>query len=88
MLDTPTLALTILKVHLNGGSVRGFTHPSVQIFALSCLKEEDIVAVVKLCQFVQLIKLSFGVELRIFAAMWKQGVEVVDQMAMPRTRGW
>ena len=34
---------------------------SLQIFALSRLKEEDIVAVVKICQLVELIQLGLRV---------------------------
>jgi len=49
--------LTILQMHLYRRSIRRFTHPQVQILSFSSLKEEDIVAIVQLCQFVQLVQL-------------------------------
>lgn len=73
---------TVLEVHLHGRAIGRFADPYVEIFALSRFKEEDVVAVVELGEFVELVELGFGVELRIFAAMGEERVEIVEKMSM------
>lgn len=60
---------TILQVHFHSRPIGSLAHPYVKILALSCLEEEDIVAIVQFRQFIQLIELGFRVELRIFATV-------------------
>ena len=51
------MKLTVLHVHLDSRSVGRLAHPQVQILSFPGLKEEYIVAVIELGQFVQLVKL-------------------------------
>ena len=69
-------------MHLDSRPVRGFTHPYVEIFALSSLEKEHIVAIVKFGKLIELIKFGLRVELCIFATMWEQRVEIVEKMSM------
>ena len=69
-------------MHLDSRPIRGFTHPYVEIFALSGLEEEHIVAIVKFGKLIELVKFGLGVELCIFPAMWEQRVEIVEKMSM------
>ncbi len=69
-------------MHLDSRPIRGFTHPYVEIFALSRLKKEHIIAIVKFGKLIELIKFGLGVELCIFPAMWEQRVEIVEKMSM------
>lgn len=39
--------MQILKVELDGGTVRGLGHPDVEIFSFAGLEEKHIVAVVQ-----------------------------------------
>ena len=39
----------ILEVHLHSGTIWWLAHPAVEILSFSCLKEEDVVAVVEFC---------------------------------------
>jgi len=56
-------------VHFYGGTVGCFAHPEVEIFAFPSFEEEDVVAVVEFCEFVELVELRFCVQLCIFAAV-------------------
>lgn len=71
MIHLRELVLTILHVHLNCWSIGGFAHPQVQVLALSCFEKKDVVAVVELSKFVELVELCFGIELDIFPAVRK-----------------
>jgi len=73
---------TVLEMHLQGRAIGRFADPYVEVFALSRFEEEDVVAVVELGQFVELVELGLGVELRIFAAVGEEGVEVVEEMSL------
>lgn len=73
---------TILQMHLDSRPVRGFTHPYVEIFALSRLEEEHIVAIVEFGKLIELIEFGLGVELCIFPAMGEQRVKIVEKMSM------
>jgi hypothetical protein len=73
---------TVLDVHLDGRSVWRLAHPCVQIFAFPCLKEEHIVAIVEFGKLVELVQFCLGVEFCFFAAVWKEGVKVVQEMTM------
>jgi hypothetical protein len=42
------------------------------------LEEEDVVAVVEVCEFVEVGEVRFGVEFRIFAAVWEESMEVCE----------
>lgn len=72
----------VLDVHLDSRSVRRLAHPQVEILSLARLEEEDIVAVVQFGELVQLVEFGLGIELDIFAGVWKKGVEIVEEMAM------
>ena len=69
-------------MHLDGRPIRGFTHPYVEIFALSRLEKEHIVAIVEFGELVELVEFGFGVEFCIFPAMWKQRVEIIEKMSV------
>lgn len=69
-------------MHLDSRPVRGFTHPYIEIFALSRLEKEHIVAIVKFGKLIELIEFGLRVKLCVFAAMWEQGVEIVEKMSM------
>jgi hypothetical protein len=40
------------------------------------LEEEDVVAIVEVCELVEVGEVRFGVEFRIFSAVWKESVEI------------
>jgi hypothetical protein len=63
------LSLTVLKVELDGRSVGNLAKPDIEILAFPCLKKQNVVAVVKLSQLVQFVKLGLGVELCILSAV-------------------
>lgn len=69
-------------MHFDSRPIRGFTHPYVEIFALSRLEKEHIVAIVKFSKLIELIKFRLGVKFCIFPAMWEQRVEIVKKMSM------
>ena len=69
-------------MHLDSRPVRGFTHPYIEIFALSRLEKEHIVAIIKFGKLIELIEFGLCVKLCIFAAMREQGVEIVEKMSM------
>lgn len=69
-------------MHLHGRAIGSFAHPYVEIFALARFKEENIVTVVEFGEFVELVEFGFCIELRIFAAVRKKGVKVVEEVAM------
>ena len=69
-------------MHLHGRPIRGFTHPYVEVFTLSRLEEEHIIAIVEFGELIELVKFGLGVEFCIFPAMWKQRVEIVKKMSM------
>ena len=74
--------MQVVQVKLNGGAVGGLCDPDVEILALAGFEEEDIVAVVEVCKFVELVELGFGVELCVFATMGEEGMEIVKEMSM------
>ena len=69
-------------MQLDGRSVGCLAHPNVQILGLASLEEEDVVAVVEIGQFVELVELRLGVEFCIFATVREKRVEVVEEMAV------
>ena len=69
-------------MHLDGGPIWGFTHPYVEIFALSRLEKEHVVAIVEFGELIKLIEFGLGVELCIFPAMGEQRVEIVEKMSV------
>jgi len=74
--------LTILDMHLDGRPVRSLAHPEVQILAFAGLEKHDIVAVVQLCEFVELVEFCLCVEFRFLAAVRQERVDIVQEMAM------
>lgn len=82
--------LTILQVHLHRRSIGRFAHPNIKILAFSGLEKEHVVAVVQIGKLVELIELRLGIQLRIFAAVGKKRVEIVEEMPMPEevSYGW
>jgi len=56
-------------VHFYSGAVVCFAHPEVEIFAFASFEEEDVVAVVEFCEFVELVELRLCVQLCVFAAV-------------------
>jgi len=72
----------VLTVHLDGGAVRRLGQPDVEILAFAGLKEHDIVAVVKVGEFVKLGELGLCVEFGVFARVREEGVQVVEEVAV------
>ena len=58
-------------MHFDGRPIWSFTHPYVEIFALSRLEEEHIIAIVEFGELIELIKFGLGVEFCIFPAVWE-----------------
>lgn len=77
------VVLTVLAVELESWSIWSLAHPYVEIFAFAGLEEENVVAVVHISQFVQLVQLGLGVEFDIFSAMWEENMEVVEEVPLP-----
>ena len=67
-----------MKVHFDGWSVRGSTHPNIEIFALPRLEKKDVIAIVEVGKLIKLVKFCLCVKLGIFATMWKKGIYVVQ----------
>lgn len=57
-------------MELDGGTVWRLAHPDVEILALTSLEEKDVVAVVEVGKFVQLVKFRLGVEFCVLATVW------------------
>jgi len=69
--------MQVLDVKLDRRAIGRLTHPCVEVFAFAGFEEEDIVAIVQLGDFVELVQLAFGIKLRLFATVWEEGMEVV-----------
>lgn len=69
-------------MELDSRSVWRLAHPDVEILAFAGLEEENIVAVVQVGKFVQLVEFCLGVELCVLAAVGKKRVEVVEKMTV------
>ena len=69
-------------MQLDRWPVGSFAHPQIEILALACLEEEDVVAVVQFRQLVELVQFRLGVELGILAAVWEERVEIIQQVSM------
>ena len=81
-------SVQVLSVQFHGGPVRRFGQPHVQVAGFAGFEEEDVVAVVQVGELVELVELGLGVELRIFAAVREERVEVGEEMAVSVYRGW
>jgi hypothetical protein len=75
--------VTVLKVHFNSRAIGRLAHPYIEIFAFSGFEKEHIIAIIKVGEFVELIKFGFGVEFRIFTTVRKKRVEIVEEMTVP-----
>lgn len=75
-------ARTVLEVHFDGGAVGGFAHPDVEVFGFAGFEEEDVVAVVEVGEFVELVEFGFRVEFGVFATVREEGVQVVEEVTM------
>ena len=71
-----------MQVQLDCWAIGSLAHPYVQVLALARFEVEDVVAIVEVCQLIELVKLCFGVEFCIFAAVRKECVEIVEEMSM------
>ncbi len=71
------MPLTILQVKLDSRSIRNLAQPDVQILSLAGLEEQDIVAVVQLGEFIELVQAGFGVEFGILPAVRKHRGNIV-----------
>ena len=69
-------------MHLDRRAIGRFAHPDVEIFSLSSLEKEYIIAVIQLGELIKLIQLGFGIELRIFAAVREEGIDIVKEMSV------
>ena len=69
--------LTILYMHFYCRSIRSLAHPQIQVLAFPCLKEENILAIIKFSELVQLVQLRFRIEFDILPTMRQQGVDII-----------
>ena len=69
-------------MHLDGGAIRCFGYPYVEIFALSRLEKKHVITVIELSELIELIQFRLSVELCVFTAVWQQGIEVIEQVSM------
>lgn len=69
-------------MEFDGRSVRNLAEPDVEILALSCLEEQNVVAVVQLGEFVEFVKLRLGVELGILPAVGEHRGDIVKKVTM------
>lgn len=72
----------VLHVELDRGAVWRLAHPDVEILALAGLEEADVVAVVEIGKFVELVEFGFCVELGVFPAVRQKRVQVIEEMAV------
>lgn len=56
-------------MEFDGRTVWRLAHPDVEILCLTSFEEEDIVAVVQIGEFVQLVKFGLCVEFCVFATV-------------------
>jgi hypothetical protein len=63
--------LTILHMHFHCRPIRCLAHPQIQILAFPGLKEENIVAIIKFSELIQLVQFRFRVEFHILSTMWQ-----------------
>jgi hypothetical protein len=63
-------------------AIGNLAQPHIQIFALSRLKEKDVVAVVQLSQFIELSQFRFRVEFGILSAMREQRGNIIQEVAV------
>lgn len=70
-------------MHLDCRPIGRFAHPYVKVFALARFEEQNVVAVVELCEFVELVEFSFRVQFGVFAAVREEGIEVIQEMPVP-----
>ena len=75
--------MQVLNVKLDCRTIGRLAHPCIKVFAFASFEEKDIIAIVQFGNFVKLEQLAFGVKLRFFATMWKEGIEVIQEMSMP-----
>ncbi len=69
-------------MHFDSRSIGCFAGPYVKILPFSSLEKKYIVAVVEFRQLIQLVELRLGIQFCIFAAVRKERVEVIQEMAM------
>lgn len=72
----------VLGVEFDCGAVWGFGEPEIEVFGFARFEEEDVVAVVKVGELVELGEVSFGVEFGVFAAVGEEGIEVAEEVSM------
>lgn len=61
--------MNVLAVHLERRTVWWLGEPDVEVLAFARFKEHDIVAVVEVGKLIELLKLGFGVEFGVLAAV-------------------
>lgn len=74
-------------MHLDGRTIWRFAHPHIEIFALSRLEEEHVIAVIQFGKLVELVQLRLGVEFCIFAAVREERVDIVEQVSLSDAEG-
>jgi hypothetical protein len=74
--------MQVVNVKLDRRTIGWLAHPCIEVFAFAGFEEEDIVAIVEFGDFVELEQLTFGVKLRLFTTVGKEGIEVIQEMSM------
>ena len=69
-------------MHLHCRTVWRLAHPQVEVFPLSRLEEENVVTVIEVGKFIQLVELCFRIQFGVFAAMGQKRVEVVHEVSV------
>lgn len=64
--------MQILHVELYSWSIGGFAHPEIEVLPFAGFEEEDVVAVVEVGDFVEVVEFGFGVEFGVFAAVGEE----------------
>ena len=69
-------------MHLDGRSVGRFAHPDVEIFALARFEEQDVVAIIKFGELIELVQFAFGVKFSILTAVRQEGVKIIEEVTV------
>lgn len=73
----------VLNIEFHCGTIGRLQDPEVKVLVLSCLEEKNVVAVIQLSNFVELVQVLLGIEFGLFSSMWHQVCQILNQVTMP-----
>lgn len=79
-------SVNILNMKLSRWTVWSLAYPHVQILAFSYFKEDTVVAVAELSEFVQYVQMWFRIKFRVFLRMGEDCLEIVHQMTVTKEK--